>query len=148
MSTRYRLVIPFLILLGTVLGLWAFSHKPRVVPLVVGDEEFAVEVVDTPLSRAQGLGGREGLATSTGMLFVFEEPDSYSFWMKDMVFPIDIIWIDTDWCVVNVAYNVSPDTYPDHFTPSGKASFVLEVNAGVAASKNIDASYCFRPPLI
>jgi len=148
MSTRYRLIIPFLILLGATIGLWLFSHEPRFVPLKVGDEQFSVEIVDTPSSRAEGLGGRELLATSTGMLFVFQEPGIYSFWMENMVFPIDIAWINSDWCVVNIANRVSPDTYPDSFTPSEEATFVLEVNAGVLASKNIATSYCFQPPLI
>lgn len=148
MSTRYRLIIPFLILLGATIGLWLFSHEPRFVPLKVGDEQFSVEVVDTPSSREQGLGSRELLATSTGMLFVFPESGIYSFWMENMAFPIDIAWINSDWCVVNVANRVSPDTYPDFFTPSEEALFVLEVNAGVLASKNIATSYCFQPPLI
>lgn len=148
MSTRYRLIIPLLILLGATIGLWLFSHKPRTTRLVVGGEAFLVEIADTPQSWTKGLGGRELLATSTGMLFVFNEPDTYSFWMKDMAFPIDIAWIDSDWCIVNIANNVSPDTYPDHFTPSQKALFALEVSAGVLASKNIAVSHCFQPPRI
>lgn len=148
MSTRYRLIIPFLILLATMVGLWAFSHEPRMAKLMVGDEEFIVEVVDTPSLRAKGLGGREFLATSTGMLFLFEDPGIYAFWMKDMAFPIDIAWIDGDWCVVNIAHNVSPDTFPNSFVPSEEALFVLEVNAGVLAAKNVSISYCFQPPLI
>lgn len=148
MPTKYRLIIPFLILLATIIGLWLFAHEPRMAELVVGDETFTVEVVDTPSSRAKGLGGRESLATSTGMLFIFEEPDIYQFWMKDMAFSIDIAWINGDWCVVNIAHNVSPETFPDVFIPSEKSTFVLEVQAGVLASKNIGTTYCFQPPLI
>lgn len=148
MPTKYRLIIPFLILLATIIGLWLFAHDPRFVELVVGEEKFQVEVVDTPSLRAKGLGGRESLATSTGMLFVFEEPAIQTFWMKDMAFSIDIAWINSDWCVVNIAHNVSPETFPDTFVPSEKSTFVLEVNAGVLASKNIGTTYCFQPPLI
>ncbi len=148
MSTRYRLVLPFLVLLGATIGLWLFSHEPRMTKLEVGGEEFTVEVVDTGRGRAKGLGGRESLATSTGMLFVFDEPGIYSFWMENMAFPIDIAWINNDWCIVNIANHVSPETYPDSFTPSEESTFVLEVNAGVLASKNIGTSYCFQPPLI
>jgi len=64
------------------------------------------------------------------MLFVFENPGIHGIWMKDMKFPIDIIWLDKDMSVISKELNVSPDTYPQVFYPSREAYYVLEVKAG------------------
>jgi len=89
-----------------------------------------VDVVATPDEQAKGLSGRSGLMEGYGMLFLFEKPDFYGFWMKDMLFSIDIIWIDKDKKVVHMEKSVSPETYPKSFVPSALAKYVLEVPAG------------------
>ena len=65
-----------------------------------------------------------------GMLFVFDEQAIQSFWMKDMQFPLDILWIDENKTVVGIERNVSPDTFPQTFSSSQPVVYVLEVNAG------------------
>jgi uncharacterized membrane protein (UPF0127 family) len=94
------------------------------------------EIVDTPSSRAQGLSGRNGLAENGGMLFVFEQSGKYGFWMKDMLFPIDMIWINEDGVIVHVERGVSPDTYttnpPQVFINEPNAKYVLELGSGMA----------------
>jgi len=89
-----------------------------------------VSVADTPLAREVGLGGRSGLAAGEGMLFVFPHEDTYGFWMKNMGFPIDILWLNSQGEVVYMAENVAPETYPTTFTPSVPALYVLELPAG------------------
>jgi len=66
------------------------------------------------------------------MLFVFPEDGKYAFWMKDMRFSIDILWLSADGRVVYMALNVSPDTYPQVFRPDVPARYVLELPAGYA----------------
>lgn len=66
------------------------------------------------------------------MLFVFDEPGHYAFWMKDMRFPIDIIWAGPDGRVVHIEENLSPETYPNSFSSALPAQYVLEVPAGFA----------------
>jgi len=107
------------------------QEKDSATQLLIGDVIFDVEIVDTPETRQQGLSDREGLAPKTGMLFVFQEPDFHGIWMKDMQFPIDIIWLDGELIVVDTAPNISPDSFPTIFYPSAPASYVLEVGAGV-----------------
>lgn len=148
MRTRHRLIVPLVVLAAAVGWLWWLANKPHVVELVLGDKSFAVEVVRTPTTRAKGLSGRDGLATSTGMLFVFPEPGIYPFWMKDMHFPIDIVWLDGDWCVVNITHDARPESYPDSYHPTHEALYVLEVNSGVIASQGVDIASCLQPPLI
>ncbi len=98
-----------------------------------------VYVADTPAERQRGLSGRDGLADDEGMLFVFEEDGRHTFWMKDMHFAIDIIWIAADGTVVSVVHNATPDSYPDRtYSPSDPARYVLEVNAGFAARHQIE----------
>ena len=70
------------------------------------------------------------------MLFVFDKPDTYGFWMKDMRFPIDIIWISGD-KVIYVLSEVHPDSYPNLFKPPIPVDKVLEINAGLSRKLGI-----------
>lgn len=103
----------------------------------VGDTIFNVNVVDTDTERTQGLSGRESLAEDEGMLFVFEKSDIYPFWMKDMRFPIDIMWIDENLKVVYIKENATPQSFPEIFTPNIFALYVLEVNSGMVVEEKI-----------
>ncbi|GMQ95145.1 MAG: hypothetical protein BMS9Abin13_257 [Patescibacteria group bacterium] len=105
--------------------------------VAINGDMFAVEIADTLRVRAQGLSGRDGLAPSAGMLFVFENAGLYAFWMKDMRFPIDIIWIGEDMTVVGIEENASPDSYPQIFTPEFPVRYVLEVAGGIAKKRGI-----------
>ncbi len=95
------------------------------------------EVVDTPASRAQGLSGRPSLAEDEGMLFVFDHSGKYGFWMKDMLFPIDMIWINEDQVVVHIERNATPSSYfvtnpPQTYVNTPDAKYVLEINSGAS----------------
>jgi uncharacterized membrane protein (UPF0127 family) len=94
--------------------------------------EITALVADTPALQRLGLGGRAGLATDQGMFFAFPTDQKYSFWMKDMRFSIDMIWISADGHIVHIAPSVSPDTYPTSFAPPSPARYVLEMTAGYA----------------
>ena len=69
---------------------------PDMIPLSIHDAKIAVEIVDTPKKRQQGLSGRDDLAENKGMLFVYTEPETIGIWMKDMKFPIDILWFNAE----------------------------------------------------
>jgi len=98
--------------------------------IVAGDAPIEVELATTQAEQNQGLSGRASLPEGKGMLFVFDSPGSWGIWMKDMKFAIDIIWANEDGTIVTIDKNVSPDTYPNSFTPASPASYVLEVPAG------------------
>jgi len=104
--------------------------------VTVGDSSFTVELAATPEERSQGLSGRPNLAAGTGMLFVFQQEGSYAFWMKDMRFPLDMVWIDAQCLVVDITRNAPPPE-PEQalsdlptFGPSVPVVYVLEINAG------------------
>ncbi len=104
----------------------------------ISGQKIKVEVVNTPESRAQGLSGRESLAENEGMLFVFDSPSDYSFWMKDMNFSIDMIWIDEDMKITYIKKNATPESYPEGFGPKEKTSkYVLEVFSGFSDKYNL-----------
>ncbi|MEK7065965.1 MAG: DUF192 domain-containing protein [Patescibacteria group bacterium] len=94
-------------------------------------------MADTEEKRIKGLGGLASIPRGYGMFFVFDSPDYQSIWMKDMLFPIDIIWIDENSKIIHIEKNISPDTYPKIFTAPFKARFVLELNAGISEFYNL-----------
>jgi uncharacterized membrane protein (UPF0127 family) len=118
--------------------------------LKIGEIILNVEVVDTEAARTLGLSGkiaREndplglGLGGNEGMLFVFEREGNYGFWMKDMNFPIDIIWIDKDKKITHTENNVSPETYlkkpPQIFGFDVTSLYVLEIPSGFLVENNV-----------
>ena len=111
--------------------------------VIVEDKSFVVELAVTPAERNQGLSGHPPLADNEGMLFVFQNEAKWVFWMKDMLFPLDMIWIDARCMVVDITENAPmPEpgqALPDlpRFFPETLAQYVLEVNAGTAQRTGI-----------
>lgn len=101
-----------------------------------------VEVADTDAEKSKGLGFRESLATDSGMLFIEETPQKYTFWMKGMQFPIDFIWILNDE-IVDIIPNVPPpiegqsDETLERYAPLTEINRILETNAGFVDQNNI-----------
>jgi len=106
----------------------------------VGSNKILVEVAATNAERTKGLGGRDSLAENEGMLFIFEDPGFYSFWMKDMKFPLDFIWIQGNQ-VKEIMENIPPPKNSSEILPIYQAGEpvdkVLEVNAGWVKSHDI-----------
>ncbi|MBI2355676.1 MAG: DUF192 domain-containing protein [Candidatus Doudnabacteria bacterium] len=97
-------------------------------------KKLNIELADTQDERAVGLSGREELNENQGMLFVFDEPSRPGFWMKNMKFGIDIIWI-RDSHVVDISSNLEPEPGREDYQlklyqPTVEIDSVLEVNAG------------------
>lgn len=98
-----------------------------------GSTTLDIEIATTPAERERGLSGRTTpLTDSRGMLFVFDQPGTYAFWMPDMHFAIDMIWIGADGKIVDIKKNATPESYPSAFKPSAPAVYVLEVGSGNA----------------
>jgi hypothetical protein len=104
----------------------------------VGAAAFAVEPAVTPAQRIQGLSGRQVLAPRSGMLFIFEQEGKYAFWMKEMRFPLDLVWIGAGCTVVDLTRNAPPPA-PEQtldelplYLPVAPARYVLEINGGEA----------------
>jgi uncharacterized membrane protein (UPF0127 family) len=98
-----------------------------------------VEVMDTQEQRRQGLSSREKLSFNQGMFFVFDEPAIHSFWMKEMNFPLDIIWFDENKEVVDITLDTKPEGVNPKklYKPKSEAKYALEVLAGFTGRYNI-----------
>lgn len=108
--------------------------------ITIGSQQLKAEVVTSPQAQAKGLSGRQCIAANEAMLFEFPKPGQYSFWMKDMKFPIDMIWVAANHKVVSIKENVQPSTYPDSFTNAADqlAQYILEVQAHDSSRLRID----------
>jgi hypothetical protein len=102
-----------------------------------------VEVAVTAAERAAGLSNRRSLAADGGMLFVYETPRKPSFWMRQTLIPLDIIWIDEGKRVSQIHAEVRPEPgVPEaqlrRYVPEADARYVLELNGGAAARLGIE----------
>lgn len=105
------------------------GSEPEGSPTFAG-VSLRLDYATTSVAQERGLGGRAYVPEDYGMLFVFDTSDYYGIWMKDMLVPIDIFWLDDNGHVVSMALDVSTSTYPDIFRPSARARYVLETAAG------------------
>lgn len=98
----------------------------------INDHIIKVEIAREPDEQKQGLSDRESLCADCGMLFVFPQKQIRSFWMKNMNFPIDIIWIQ-DNGIAHISENLAPESKAPEKTYSSilPVNYVLEVNAGI-----------------
>jgi uncharacterized protein len=105
--------------------------------------QIPVTIADTDIQREQGLSGIRVLPENMGKLFVFERSGKYGFWMKDMHFDLDIIWLDEHLNIVDITPNITPNTYPNVFYPAADAMYVLETNAGFAQKHGLSIGDVF-----
>ena len=102
------------------------------VNLEINGEVLDIEISADALSRTRGLSNRESLCENCGMVFIFGKESKYTFWMKDMNFPLDILYIQDDE-IVEIFKDVQVLDNADEFTeiyPDVNADKVLELNAG------------------
>lgn len=114
------------------------NQNPGAVTQVsINNKTFTVELAITADQQARGLSGRDEIPANQGMLFVFKPAQKTSFWMKDMKFPLDIVWIHNQ-KIVDISRNLPPpstDTSTKDlptYSPSEAVDYVLEINAGQA----------------
>lgn len=115
-----------------------FTPKNKIKSIQVGNTVLdRIEIADTNAKRERGLSGRNSIEANYGMLFTFQTPAKYEFWMKDMNFAIDMIWLDADWKVVGLKKDAKPESYPEAFGPEENSLYVLEVVSGLIQKENL-----------
>jgi uncharacterized membrane protein (UPF0127 family) len=133
------------IIVGALLLVWAFSsirtfasyHSYNKERLLIKSAVFIGYVADTEQKRAQGLSGKAFLPPNTSMFFEFDIPGIHGIWMKDMKFPIDIIWLDKNKKIVNLISNADPSSYPHVFYPPKDSLYILETRAGLIRERGL-----------
>lgn len=129
-------VLEVLLVVGSFVILAWLVLRPRGHLIAPNGSKIEIQVRDTEEGRVRGLSNRQSLGLNSGMLFVFAQQSSkYCFWMKDMQFDLDIIWLNSKKEVVDVKYGARPESFPEQFCPSTDARYVLEIPAGQAAAR-------------
>lgn len=113
------------------------SQSMQVKYVSIGQKQFKTILADTPKAQIKGLGGRSSILPNEVMLFTFPSSGYHGIWMKDMEFPIDILWIDKGHRVVDMKEEVQPLTFPEIFTPNSSAMYVLEAESGFAKKNDV-----------
>lgn len=143
-----KILLPLLAVFAIIIFVGVLNQKKGIftakTPEVkIGETKIRVKIADTEAKRSQGLTGVKTMGENEGMLFVFEKKDiTPSFWLKGMVIPIDIIWIN-DNKVVKIDKNLQPpeaDTKDEDlklYQPKEPIDFVLEVGSGFADKNQI-----------
>lgn len=136
-------------LIALLPGMAAAACAPTTIDLrgPGGTQRFTVELADEGAERAQGLMFRETMPASAGMLFVYEAPQRASFWMKNTLIPLDMIFADEAGRVTRVHSDAVPgDTTP--IDGGNGVRFVLEINGGLAKRLGIVPGAELRHPSI
>ncbi len=142
MKGKFLLITLFLFL--TILSTIFFlptnsSTKPKNQVVLIDKTKIPVEIADTPEKITRGLSGRESLNQDSGMYFVLPDRRRTSFWMKEMKFPLDIIWIDQGKIIAIERETPTPTaTYIPTFTSPGPVTNVLEVNTGFSEKNGFE----------
>jgi len=147
-SVRNKVLIGFAILciLTAVLSIYVlFAQNGRLcLKVPQRDHCTLLETATSVETRAKGLSGRAVLPRNQGMLFIFESPGNHCFWMKDMRFAIDIVWLNQAREVVQIKERVQPSSYPEAFCSAERSSYGIELNAGQAAAHGIKVGQTLR----
>lgn len=158
MLKNKKKILLFLIIVVAIVGIFAVfdrknpeSNHPSQTNLpkkevILGGDSLNLWVAQSGTDKSRGLSGVEYLESNGGMIFFFEEPGNYGFWMKDMLISIDILWFDANKKLVFQRENVSPTTYPEIFYPNQDILYVIELPAGKSRELGlkIDDNFVFE----
>lgn len=103
----------------------------------LGDGVFTARIASKQEDRIKGLSDTDSLPVDEGLLMVYDDEGRWGIWMKDMHYPIDIVWLDVNKKVVHIVKNAPPDSYPQTYVPKENAKYILELNAGTVDNKAI-----------
>jgi uncharacterized membrane protein (UPF0127 family) len=109
---------------------------PVTIAASTGEITFQAEIADTPAERNQGLMFREHMGETEGMLFLFPDEAPRSFWMRNTLIPLDMIFVRADRTILGIVENAEPKTDTSRAV-EGQSQFVLEINGGLSQKHGI-----------
>ena len=104
-----------------------------------GQVRFQVEVANSDITRAKGLMGRTSLPKFSGMIFIYDNPQIVSFWMKNTLLPLDVLYFQSDGRLLDINENTDPGSL-EPLVSSGPVQFVLEINGGLSKTLNFNSA--------
>ncbi len=105
--------------------------------LKIKNNEMFLTIADDDCKRRSGLSNSKQLDASHGMLFIFNEEGKHGFWMKDMNYSIDIVWLNKNKEIIGIKNNVKPSTFPTIFGEEYISSYVLELPSGFSIKNDL-----------
>lgn len=106
--------------------------------LQLGGRSYSITALRTEAELQKGLSGTESLAVDRAVVFVFPHDARWGIWMKDMNYPIDILWLDGREKIVHLVADAQPSSYPKTtFTPPKKARYVIELPSGTIKATGV-----------
>lgn len=114
-------------------------YTPQNLPqrvITIGETPIRVDIADTPELWAQGLSGTEP-HPPRALLFIFDRNDTWGIWMKDMKYPIDVLWVSEEGVVVYLEHSIPPSSYPRVYKPQQVVRYVIELPAGYSEQFNL-----------
>jgi len=127
------LLIGITLVILSIVFIFVKTNQPEKV-CIESKSCFVVEIADSEEERRTGLSNKDSIEEDEGMLFTFQEEEFPGFWMKDMNFSIDIIWISSDMKIIGIERNIQPCGQDSCliFYPQEKIKYVLEINSGMS----------------
>ena len=128
------IILIWVSLILIISGCMSTQEQKKIQKVCFNENCYSVELAQTDEQRQTGLMGREHLDKDKGMLFIYEDDGVYTFWMKNTLIPLDMIWIDKNATVARIIKNAEPcgKEYCPSINPNKKAKYVLEINGGEA----------------
>lgn len=134
MKKSFWVILGLLLIAIIFAAIYFCRHKTATV--TIGNKRYSVELALTDSERQKGLSNRTSLGIDKGMLFVFPDANIWSFWMKDTLIPLDIIWLNDNIIVEMTTLSKETSDNIPRYTPKNKANRVLELNAGEISENN------------
>ncbi len=137
-EVNFPVIAALVVLVFAVAFFILYKSEKKIVPIDVNGTKVNAEVADNFAKKSVGLMFRDSLGKNDGMLFPFDSEGYYQFWMSNVKFPLDFIWIGKNKTIVDITENARPCTINcTTFTSQKKAQYVLEVNAGFVKEHKI-----------
>jgi len=132
-----RTAVLFILFCGSFFS--SLAAEIKIIPLYIGQEKFTVEIADTPEKQLRGLMYREFIPDDFGMLFIYRTEYPRSYWMKNCLASLDIIFLDKNKQVINIHFNVPPceDEPCKTYGSERPAQYVLELRGNRAKELNL-----------
>ena len=131
------LLIALIALLPFVAVYFAIKSQYKVTTVAINQVEIKAQIATTSQQKERGLCCRDSLPQNFGMLFVYDRPGDYQFWMKNTRIPLDIFWVNEHKQITHIEQRVEPRSYPKTFGSPKLSKYVLETNAGIAEKYKI-----------
>lgn len=125
------------ILIAVIVSYALATFQPKT-EVIIGTQPYRLSVADDDISRQKGLSGVTELGKNEGLLMVFDTDEKHGIWMKDMLIPIDILWLDSNKKVIYIVQDAQPElSTSEVFTPNKPARYVIELASGSAKQHSV-----------